>query len=74
MYQTPKRPVQIKLSSLPLELQIQILSLLEWDDVLRARQVGHLLKDLNFLDSSHPSDMSAHSRCLAGTTSMARSR
>jgi hypothetical protein len=41
--------VPIKLSDLPLELQIQILSLLEWDDVLRARQVGHSLKIRIFL-------------------------
>jgi hypothetical protein len=74
MYQTPKKPVPIKLSDLPLELQIHILSLLEWGDVLRARQVGQSLKTRIFLILLYPSDMSMHSRCLAGTTSMARSR
>jgi hypothetical protein len=44
MYQTPKKPLPIKLSDLPLELLINILSLLDWDDVLRARQVGHAFK------------------------------
>jgi len=35
-----REPVPITLLGLPLELQIQILSLLEWDEVLRTRQVS----------------------------------
>ena len=41
--QTPRKPLPITLSNLPLELQIHILSLLEWDEVLRARLVGLFL-------------------------------
>jgi len=40
MYQISREPVPITLSGLPLELQIQILSLLEWDEVLHTRQVS----------------------------------
>jgi hypothetical protein len=40
MYQKPRKPVPITLARLPLELQIQILSHLQWDEVLRARQVS----------------------------------
>ena len=61
-YQTPRKSVPIAFLDLLLELQVQILSLLEWDDVLCVRRVGFplhkpmisLLESPFFLVSTRP--------------------